>query len=616
MMYKPVYPVEPVFMRRAGDENSIACPIRLDDAGFWNFWKAWYIYLLHLGAAIGFMVGIFNIDNLNFRIGSGPNLLYFEKSALLYQAQATALISVGLAIVRVIAASGSALLGWRIIYILLEKRGISLVEMYQLVNWRIPVRPGKENSRKSLLWSLWAIVTIAFLWPQGFAAPLASSSVTWIPRMRALDTVRSARVPTVGEFSDWPALMYSEDLYGIVVAAAAMTNQEPAYAFEQSKIPLRRHFQNASISIPDGSSIDALMPYFDVNLRWVDGSTHSEAYNVGDSVYQDVNKDYSIRVNGATAFVRSEPWEAVPAFPGKAAIFTGTRIVGIKVRTIDINSTLPDGTIVREGTSCPRVTTEFGELPDVEQLQLSYGIPGDMLAYDCFIFAEATITAAKTQAKGCNVTLPGRSEELYATCFLPRDTVVLEADWLTHLALDFRSEVLKYTVAQNYTRPWINGNLTEYTTGILTLGYHAAWSALTKRLANASEEVTFRPSEQVVFASIEKTNLYIWLALHATLTLSALLVLLANSLSDTKTMRDSTLAALTMDLTEIMCTSRARGLCNAAALNKGDRELPLLKWKGSGREYHSGEKDCHRRVVFVKEDEVDTPMISYAGRMG
>lgn len=611
-MEKSYYPVGRELLPRAEDETSMTCPLRQDDAGLWNLFKAWYIYLLHLSAAIGFMVGLFNIDGQNFQIGSGPNLLYFEKSALLYQAQATALISVGLATIRVIAASCSALLGWRIIYVLLEKRGISLAEMSSLLNWRIPVWPGKDNSRKSLLWSLWAIVTITLLWPQGFAAPLASSSVTWIPRMRDLDTVLTATVPSVGQYSNWLGLMYADFRYGAVVAAAALTNQNPTYAFERSVVPLRRHFKTASIPIPDGSVMDATMPYFDVSLRWVDASAHDHSKHAGHPNYQDVNNDYAIRVDGATAIVRPEPWDMNAAMSAQAASFTETKLVAVKVRTVDINSTLPDGTIFRKEDPCPRLNPGFGELPDVEQHQVGY-YGEELVAYDCFIFAEATITAARTPAKNCDVTLLAGSDEVYATCSTPRESVILEDDWLAYLALDFTSEVLKYAVAQNYTQPWINGNLTDYTTGILTLGYHAAWSGLTKRLANTSEEVTFRPSEQVVFASIEKTNLYIWLALHATLTISAMLVVLADSLSETKTMRDSTLAALTIDLTGIMCTSRVKGLCNAAALNKDDKELPLLKWKHPGRKHGSGENSCRRRVVFVGEEEVDTPMISYTG---
>jgi hypothetical protein len=102
-------------------------------------------------------------------------------------------------------------------------------------------------------------------------------------------------------------------------------------------------------------------------------------------------------------------------------------------------------------------------------------------------------------------------------------------------------DVLKYTVLLDYAQPWISNDLNTYVSGMLTLGYHAAWSGLMKHLGNMSEPVaerlTFNPSTPVIYASVNRPKLYIWLAMNMTLTISAFLVFLVQTISMSKTVR-------------------------------------------------------------------------------
>lgn len=278
---------------------------------------------------------------------------------------------------------------------------------------------------------------------------------------------------------------------------------------------------------------------------------------------------------------------------------------------MEIGDQLPDGTLIKEGTKCPCVSEDFGQLPDVKQWQKTWvgSKSNETVGYDCYIMARAKIRAGTTNGMSCNVSSSSDESESYATCLSPAEIEAPDEDWLTDLAPDSTSEVLKYTVLQNYSGPWINRNLTEYTTGMLTLGYHAAWSGLTKHLGNLSniEEIQYRPAKAVIFDRVARGNLYVWLALNVTLTLSALLVFLAQCFSNTKTIHDSMLGALTIDLGEITCTDRAPGLCNAFALARGDEELPRLEWKDNGRESEVREDGigqcCRRRVAFINDNK-------------
>jgi hypothetical protein len=61
--------------------------------------------------------------------------------------------------------------------------------------------------------------------------------------------------------------------------------------------------------------------------------------------------------------------------------------------------------------------------------------------------------------------------------------------------------------------------------------------------------------------------------------LAALIVCASNITAKTKTVRDATLAPLTMDLSDILHAPETSGLCTAVSLNYKDHRLPRLQWQ-------------------------------------
>src|SRR5690242_9481710 len=98
-------------------------------------------------------------------------------------------------------------------------------------------------------------------------------------------------------------------------------------------------------------------------------------------------------------------------------------------------------------------------------------------------------------ARDCEVVSSDTTSQSYATCSVTRNDGAFGNDWLASLALDFTSESLEYTFLQNFSQPWISPNSDAYVAGMLSLGYHAFWSALMKRLWNETEPISFRASE-------------------------------------------------------------------------------------------------------------------------
>ena len=74
------------------------------------------------------------VNDHDFKPGSPPSLFTSD----LYQTQVTGLISLALVITRLLAGLCSALLVWRTIFILPDRREMTLTELVRLGNYRIP----------------------------------------------------------------------------------------------------------------------------------------------------------------------------------------------------------------------------------------------------------------------------------------------------------------------------------------------------------------------------------------------------------------------------------------------------------------------------------------------
>ena len=443
------------------------------------------------------------------------------------------------------------------------------------------------------------MVVVILLWPPGFAAPLANSSVAWIPSTRLSNKHTSGSIEGIGRFADWAALLYEDMRTIAVLNAASMAGKDPVYAFESTQLPLRRYF-SSSEKITANSTMNLTLPYFDVRLRWINAANGGRFEHVGDPKYSDVaHLGNLIRINGTVGITRNDPWDAEAAAPQAAKTFSGTKLVSIKVGGLNGGDKLPDGSFPNERSPCPKSSGVFGKLPDVGQKTMGYFGGDGWAANDCFLVAEASIRAGRYKGTDC-VVFPTGAVDYMATCNVTPDPKAVEDDWISGLALDFMSETMKNIVMLNLTQPWMHNNLDNYTTGILTLAYHAAWSSLMKRLGNATEPTTTRIAESVVRATVDRTRIFIWFAMSAMLTVSALLVAVPQNFTITKTVRDTTLAALAMDLTKVTHSDHASKSCNADALTQEDQKLARLKWTDNFDRIEN--HTCRRRVVFAERD--------------
>lgn len=393
----------------------------------------------------------------------------------------------------------------------------------------------------------------------------------------------------------------------------------------------RRHF-SSNDTIPGGSQISLLMPYFTVDeIRWLDANTDDRSLNVHNGAHEDVvTSDVGIRRIGLTSIVRDKPWPKWElGTTVNATIVKSTKFIAVKMDTLEYcGARSPDiGQVLTNlGETCQSRNKYFGSLPFVAQHDFTWSVGEKTCADDCFLVGEAIITAGVFFGQNCKVDTALKIGDYFATCPHPNVSAAIQAHELAELSVDFISQVLKYTSVLDYTRPSAgsnsyNSNIDTYVKGLLAAGYHGAWSGLMNliQMAESSavdvvsgavpvippERLPFTPAIPVIVASVDRDSLYIWLTVNASLLLSAIMVMTGQSISNVKTIRDTALTALTMNISEVAHSPNARpGLCNAVALRSEDKKLGMLRWKTEGG-------GVCRKIVLASEHATGVELQKY-----
>jgi hypothetical protein len=599
-------PNQPFAQQMYEGEELCECVLRHDTTGPWNLFKAYWLFVVHLLASVLFVTAMMEwIDAHNFRPGTPPSS-FFELDGPLFQTQVNGLVSLALVLVRLLAACCTAPLIWTMILILLDNRGMTLLEISRLSNYQIPMLPRAKTAAQAI-WLGWATLVILLLWPSNFAAPLANSSLAWNPLAQDLGAPTPISLPIGTDDPDgnfW-ALRMPEWQMNSFLRTVVWTGSSPEYANVSIGMPMRRYFSRPA-NMTSNSTASISLPYFDVQVRWIDASSDPHSKNINDTTYSDYVGPRSngvSRTYGSVTVTMNEPWVRTDDYPKDASKLVEQRLIGVKVNGYSSGDRYPNGTSI---TSCPRTSPYFPSLPDLEAYTKEYSVDSSGWGRDCYQVGIATIQAGLFHGTDCEIRLVG-SSDASATCYTQRDFTKADKDWVSPIATNMLSEVAKAAVTLGYATPSNKTSLDDYVTNVLTLSYHAAWSAAID-LVQVRENGTYKRATPMVRASVDKGKLLGWLAMQLTVTIAAGLVYAALQFSTVKFVRDTTLTPLRLDLSQVTHHPRTSGLCNAVALNKKDRRLPMLRF-GSNVSAKLGEDTgklsdvCRMRVVFADEAE-------------
>jgi hypothetical protein len=208
--------------------------------------------------------------------------------------------------------------------------------------------------------------------PPTVSAPLANSSIAWIPSTRLSNEENELLIPKVVQNSDWAALRYPVARLAIVVNAASMALRDPHYAFDRTSIPIRRYFSLSSTGNEKGVARLPL-PYFDVSFRWIDASDANVSANAGNPNFSDISgNSLDLRADGTIDILRDNEWTPDNSTPTREHVFTGKKIIAMKISTLAQDQRLKDGSFPTANSSCPPESSSIAKFPDVEMKAINY----------------------------------------------------------------------------------------------------------------------------------------------------------------------------------------------------------------------------------------------------
>lgn len=131
----------------------------------------------------------------------------------------------------------------------------------------------------------------------------------------------------------------------------------------------------------------------------------------------------------------------------------------------------------------------------------------------------------------------------------------------------------------------------------LTVGYQGAWSAFTERLSYIPHSAKYTEPIPVVVPLINGARMYIWWAMHFSLTFASLCLWGLHRQSGRPVIVDYILTLLFLDNSEVL-KDDSSGLCSARVLTAPDKKVGRLAIR-------NGQKDCSHAKLLLQS----TPLL-------
>ncbi|KAK0623834.1 hypothetical protein B0T14DRAFT_565153 [Immersiella caudata] len=575
---------------------------------------------------------VYLVDGSTFGIGleSPEHSDLIIRAPRLQQTHMTALISVSLVCIRLLLNAWATISAWRVAFILLETSGMTLRQLCWTVSFGIPLSPfdskggtadktktirrpgekkaGRREKRISFA-TAWAMSSIcAILLPSQVAAPIASGSVSWIPKTissPSLQPLRNVPVPGPGYHWDWyqmyPAvrstLVLRSAAYATMIAAQ-MNSAEHVLGGGSAKVPAWRSVPSAE-GLPLKSTVDNItIPYFTIHgWEWIqDVSLLPDpllAAVVGQGMLNMTNEENPLQdpIEGNAALLRTEPWRQSTKledghyrYPSPRTLAAETMYLAVLVQRIP-------------GDTCRPTSDTFGELVPhlVQHAKSSFlGIPHSNNHTDCYIFASFSITAGSQTCSRCSVSHP--STVVSTTAARPPGFQP-DPDPLITETLAMLPEVMHAITTMSVTSSSQLGKLPQWTQRLLQQAYFATWTEMSIYFADPPDFDSDVPEPlssgttvpiQVVLASINRDRMWLWLGLNVLVTVSGVLLLAWQTGGcEAKVVIDPVLVAVMLDSQRLL-DGDDTGLCNASRLADADEELGVLRLRriGGGKGGH------------------------------
>lgn len=568
------------------------------EGGLWIAAQAWGILVIHLiYSTVFFFFMTCVLPGMTFWIGRGGGVdVPPDSSSQWYQSDMTTLISILVLVSRFLAGMWQVTTTWRCIFLLLETKSLSLSELQFVSTYKLP-SPGTSVAfpRSALVWAVTVVMLLVL--PAQLAAPIATGCVTWVPSytLGSPKTSPAMLGSATGGFK-WSWFRdYPNVRTFTIEEAAGLGNLEswllqsgvggdPA---EQRALPARRPllgFRN----LRNGSRFEQVtLPVLHIHsFSWVDSQDLDASLrrvvtdNTGVLNISQPDNPLRITLEGVAAPLKMSPWLADSLDQNNLptpTIFNGIKLVALQVKR---NRTKTEG----ENTTCSTSPDQiFEKIPNITLLQNTEW-NGNVA---CYAIASVNITAG-------SVECPSLGSDGASRCVLSRSSSAVEyhadefgvgevnPDPLIDQIFAMLPEVIALMVT---TGGFTTGYAVQpaspardpeiFLRNALTVGYQGAWSALTQRLSGDAHSARYTEPIPVVAPLINGIRMYIWWAMHLSLTIAGLCLWGLHRQSGRPVMVDHVLPLLFLDNSEVLKDDTS-GLCSARVLTAPDKKVGRL----------------------------------------
>ena len=423
----------------------------------------------------------------------------------------------------------------------------------------------------------WAVMLL--LWPAQLVAPLATSSVSWVP-----DTIISSSLPNEietligGAGAGWDTYqIYSQGRMAVVLRAASiasiaqLADSSPEIEAANIATAIRRVIPSCQ-GLPNGTLVhNVTTPFITfTSFEWVEHPL-SLPSEVQDAVTSDDGDQLQISgywgnplaipYPGVAAPLRTVPWASMSnpnpgsQFPYPAGeTFVGQNLVAVLVAR-DLTSILPDAPS----------NGSFGQLPDIGFLTVNYS----NIETNWYAIANISIRAGVAICDGCRLVFPTVVESTNQNQTMLADSLVTEA-------FNLMPEVIMVMAVMNSSASDPSGRLEDFTKSVVARGYQASWNALNDETGAPARIATQKPRTSVR-ASVLRSRMYMWAGIHLLLSLSGCLLIFVQGQCVRKPVVDTNIAAIIMMDSSPLLEQDINGLYNAVILGKKDNRLKMLR---------------------------------------
>ncbi|QRW21187.1 transcription-associated protein 1 [Rhizoctonia solani] len=490
------------------------------------------------------------VNDRNFNISERKPTVQLHEGSLVpwefyapLQSDITTLLSISIAILRLVAAGWLGPLCWRCAFILMEKYGLRPQQLRRLISYNtvtIPRARATEGTRLTR-WLIWVMLAITI--PVQLSAPVLTGSITWLPAHHTPQRLSNLTIaiPTLntGRFTTSRWFSRPENTNRLLRLAAGLTSL--TWGRDTSTNTIRRYIPGLQLEV-NSTITNTTLPYFSVkSIEWVNNpnatlSTEQLSADPAQPCRRLGIERKECEVRSPAGFLIPDP--VVPYDPSsnltdpKPLVISERRLMKKRI-----------GSVNKGADGSPRCTYSNGTEVSIDNFRVDrpffYGYT------ICYAYAWIDYVAGASTCYDCLVS----SHRIVQN----NSVLHVKEDFATTTALRLAPVVTGLIEEQeiiDVIPTW--HSLDEQVIGMLTRAYVVSWVALTDRLAwDNLYNTTYSVSAPASQATVNVSRVCIWLVLQSLVTLSGVLFIYVQSRTRTLIITDMTLAVFYLDTSAI-----------------------------------------------------------------